>query len=301
MKKINFYIELIGKKHFFEEYFPVFRVFLSLITIKEIVTKWAYNQLLYTSTSFVSINENSVNNFLDSNFQLFRNNINIFFSIYLILAILLFFGIGRNFTVLLLYLFVEVKQKMCYLTLNGGDTLIKFLFLYLIFAKSYKYFVLKKQESNGYTGILLSNLAGISICLHLCLAYWVTVFHKVHSDVWFNGVAIYYIFSLERFQGTSLNALIAQNGYLVTFLTYFTILTEMFFPTLVWFKVTRIPSILAGIFLHIGIYIFMMIYDFQLIFLSTYGFFFSNEECIKAKEYVKTNLLNVKQKILAHA
>lgn len=30
--------------------------------------------------------------------------------------------------------------------------------------------------------------------------------------------------------------------------------------------------------LHLGIYTFMMIYDFQIVFILTQGFFFSNEE-----------------------
>jgi hypothetical protein len=298
IKKIRFYADYIGEVHLFEEYFPIFRVFLSLLTIKETISRWDYNELLYSSNSFISTNDSSTSNsFLELSFQLFRNNINVYFSVFLVLAIFLFFGIGKNVTVILLYLLLEAKQRMCYFTLNGGDTLIKFLFLYLIFANSYKYFALKRMESKRYTAILLSNLAGIAICFHLCLAYWVTAFHKVHSDVWFNGVAVYYIFSIERFQGTPFNRIIANNGYLVTFLTYSTVIIEMFLPILIWFKNTKVPSMLAGVLLHIGIYVFMMIYDFQLIFLSTYGFFLSNEECTKIKNYLKDFMFATNQKI----
>jgi hypothetical protein len=295
--KINFFINYIGKYNLFEQYFPIFRIFLSIITIKEIISRWSYNNLLYTSNSFVPTDDSSIEEFLSLNFQLFRDNINVFFSIFLILSILLFFGIGKNFTVLLLYLFIEIKQRMCYITLNGGDNLIKFLFLYLIFANSYKYLAIKTEKSDSYAKNLLSNLAGLSICLHLCLAYSVSAFHKVHADVWFNGVAVYYIFSLERFRGTFLNEIIAENGVLVTILTYMTILIELFFPILIWIKKIRVPVIIAGISLHLGIYVFMMIYDFQLIFMSTYGFFFSNEEWVKAKAYGCKLIFNIKQKL----
>ena len=34
---------------------------------------------------------------------------------------------------------------------------------------------------------------------------------------------------------------------------------------------------IGGILLHLGIAVFMMLYDFQLLFIAVYGFFISNE------------------------
>ncbi|HEY8915900.1 MAG TPA: hypothetical protein VIM87_05655, partial [Chitinophaga sp.] len=52
----------------------------------------------------------------------------------------------------------------------------------------------------------------------------------------------------------------------------------VYFPVLVWFKKTRLAVVCCGIALHLGIYVFMMIYGFEIIFIMTYGFFFKDEE-----------------------
>jgi hypothetical protein len=100
----------------------------------------------------------------------------------------------------------------------------------------------------------------------------------MHSDVWYNGVASYYTLNLERFRGTSVNSYIANNGYIVTISTYGVLLLELVFPFLIWFKKPRFFLIVGGILMHLFILIFMMIFDFELIFISIYGLFISKPE-----------------------
>ena len=59
-----------------------------------------------------------------------------------------------------------------------------------------------RNTKNKFVGlkIFFSNLAGFSICLHLCFIYFISAIHKIHADVWFNGVATYYTFNIERFK-----------------------------------------------------------------------------------------------------
>ncbi|MDO4229874.1 MAG: DCC1-like thiol-disulfide oxidoreductase family protein, partial [Capnocytophaga sp.] len=53
---------------------------------------------------------------------------------------------------------------------------------------------------------------------------------------------------------------------------------EIAFPFLVWFKQTKFWIFLGGVFLHIGIWIFMRIDNFSWVMLSTYFVFITNEE-----------------------
>jgi hypothetical protein len=208
-----------------------------------------------------------------------REHIEIFLTSYVFVVILYFFGIGKNFVALLVFLLYDLNQKMIALTLNGGDNLTKFILLYMIFANTYEYFSVKKASYTSRDTInFLSNIARWSICIHLCWAYFISAVHKIHADVWFNGIATYYILSLERYQGTTFNHDLARNGLFVTLTTYFTIIVELFFPVLIWNKTTRPYFIVAGILLHTGIFFFMMLYDFQLLFIATYGFFFTDSE-----------------------
>lgn len=274
IKKLLFFFE---SENIFSFYTAVFRVFICFHILKKIFLQWDFFEILYRGNSFF-IPDNSQFESLGINGDFFRQNFNIYLFIYLTLIILLLFGIGRNLTALGVFICLEIQQRLCYTILNGGDNLFKFLVLYMIFINSYEFFVLKKKiRANPSISNLISNLATYSICIHLCLVYFISAIHKIHADVWFNGVANYYILSSERFRGTSINSELAKNGIFVTLTTYFTIAVELFYPILIWIKKTRILMIISALILHIGIYIFMMIYDFQIVFIVVQGFFISNK------------------------
>jgi hypothetical protein len=115
------------------------------------------------------------------------------------------------------------------------------------------------------------------------LIYFKSGIAKANSDVWYNGIATYYIFSIERFQGTSLNTIIAKNSFFVTVSTYFTLFLELFYPVLVWFRRSRLILVIMAASLHLGIYVFMMLHDFELLFIVCQGLWFTNSEFSKLK------------------
>jgi hypothetical protein len=65
-------------------------------------------------------------------------------AIIVVLAIFFMFGIGKHFVALLLFLGVEIIQRLGPFVLNGGDNYLKFILLYLTLANSYDFFVLKR-------------------------------------------------------------------------------------------------------------------------------------------------------------
>lgn len=296
MKKIidNFSIE-----NKFSFYSAFFRIFICFHLLKKIFLSWEYKDLLYMSKSFFVHEESGVFDFFNISSFIIRENFQIFYLIYLVLIVLYFFGIGKNITALILFAFFEVLQNLCPSILNGGDNLLKFIMIYMIFIDSYNYFSIKpklfKNSELSKFNIFLSNLGGYSICIHLCLAYFISAIHKIHADIWFNGIATYYTMSLERFRGTSFNLSLAKNALFVTLSTYGTILIELFYPALVWFKKTKKTMIILAVILHMSIYVFMMIYDFQLVFIFVQGFFISNTDWVRF--YDKRNLLDTANKL----
>ena len=184
-------------------------------------------------------------------------------------------------------------QKMNSSFVNGGDALAKLILIYLIFADSYQYLVLFKQESRDNDKRkfqnLLSNLAALSIMLQLCIAYFSSGVAKIMEPVWWNGEATYYALSMERYIGTPFNKYIVQQRWLDYVTNYGTLLFELLFPILVWVKKMRTPLLLAGIFFHLCIYIFLMIYGFEIVFVLTYGLFLPNKKLLgfaqKCKAY----------------
>jgi hypothetical protein len=212
--------------------------------------------------------------------SLVRDHIYTFFGVYILFLVLLLFGVGKNFTALVVFLMYDITQKLCPQILNGGDNFLRFILLYLVFGDSFRYFSISRYESTRFYKLrcLASNLAGISICMHLCLIYFISAIHKIHADVWFNGIATYYTFNLERFNGTPFNSSLAGNAVFVVFTTYGTLLLELLYPILIWNNALKKYLVPSAVLLHAGIGIFMMLYDFQLIFIAVQGFFFTNQQ-----------------------
>lgn len=268
----------------FAIYSSLFRIFIGIYLLKDVYLMWDFNELFFEASSFLEPTNSFLLDFFNIDTAIVRNNFTTFYSCYIIIILLYILGIGKNYTALVLLFFLEVVQNLTWITLNGGDNIIKIVMIYMIFIDSFRYFTISKgyknETTNSYTNFL-SNLAGYSICIHLCLIYFISAVHKINADVWFNGVATYYILAGERFIGTPWNIPLVKNGYFVTLSTYGTILIELLYPFLIWFRNTRKIFIISAIMLHTGIAIFMMLYDFQLVFILLQGFFLSNKFWVK--------------------
>ena len=281
-------------------YSALFRVFIALFLIKDVIITNGLKNLLYKGGEFYIPTKSFLLEILPINTDFVRNNFDYFNILYLIIIILYLFGVGKKFTAFILYIIFDIMQQLNSVTLNGGDNLLKFILLYMVFINSYDYFSISKlkYKNSDYEKFdnFISNLAVLSIKLHLCLVYFLSGAHKINADVWFNGVATYYTLSLERFRGTSFNLYIAKNAFIVLISTYMTILIEISYPFLIWFKETRKILVTLAIMLHISISILMMLLDFQVVFILVQGFFFSNKEILlkinKNKFFLKKIIKN---------
>lgn len=270
MKTIFRALDSVNKRRIF---WAAFRVYLSFHLINQITGYFFLRDVLFTERSFIPLLTQGYTKFL-------QENIGFFLPVYAALVLAMAFGIGRRFTVIAVFLATKTLQSMNGYILNGGHNFMGFLLLYLCFANSFDYFVLHKSQKRNEIAANLSNyftnLATCSVIIHLCLIYFISGLAKAHSEVWYNGNAMYYIWNIERFQGLRLNSILAQNGALVTFVTYSVMLWELYFPALVWLPKVRVPFLLLGVGMHVGIWLSMMIYDFEVLFVITYGVFFQD-------------------------
>lgn len=261
-------------------YLAFFRVYIAFHLMKKLLFQWSSLDTLFGVDSFAVSGDTLLQQWVG--LDLLYANYKLIIFVYMVLIAFFAFGIGKRWTALLLFVMVEVVQRMNGYVLNGGDNLLKFLLLYMVFADSFRYFSLSQLNFKSDTWQKITNLTtnvGVfCIMLHLALVYLVSGLHKTHADVWFNGTATYYTFSLERFMGTQYNTWFVSNGYFVTLGTYFALLWELSFAFVIWYKKIRPYFLLCGVMLHLGIYVFMMIHDFQIIFIMAYGFFFTDAQ-----------------------
>lgn len=285
----NLFINLKRSNHS-SFYLSFFRVIICLLLIKQVFQIFPLLSLAYTENNLLAGGSTSIIEFINLDSQILRDHIHGYMYVYLFCIILYLFGIGKNFTAFIVFLMTDILQKLNPYLLNGGDNILKFLLLYMVFANSFTYFSLSKTKGNNRYSNMLSNLSVLSICLHVCLIYFLSALHKTNATVWFHGVATYYTFQLERFSGTDFNSVLAKNNLFVVISTYFTLLLELYYPALVWFKKTRTVVILGMISIHVGIAIFMMLYDFQFIFILVQGFFYRDNFWLPKYAAVKSKI-----------
>ncbi len=275
----TYYLQQLKKDSYKSCYLAFLRISICLWLLAQVFINWPYFDMIYGNSGFIEFKINFLNR-LPGGFEFVRAHYMKFIAAYIVVLILNILGIGRWATALLLYLMVYTLQKMNTVFINGGDVMARVALFYLVFANSYQYFVLFPQkpvsEERKKLQNLLSNLAALSIMLQLCLAYFSTGIAKAFDPMWQRGEATYYALQLERFTGTPLNQYIVQHKWLNYFSNYATIIIELGFPILVWVKKLRPYCLIAGAILHLCIYIFLMIYGFQIAFLLIYGLFLPN-------------------------
>jgi hypothetical protein len=251
-------------------YLSIFRIFLALHLFFKYLTAFIFQKEFYDGNSF-SVRENNI---------LLIENINFLFILILSFALLLIFGIWKNLTVVTLLILVYLFQGLNNYLLNGGDNFIKFVLFYMCFANSFIYFSLSKTAITPYNSII-SKYAVLCIKIHLCIIYFSSAIGKITSKLWINGLATYYIFNIERFKLFNLPHWLILNSYFITFTTYINIVWELSFSYLAWFKKTKTLVIITALLFHLFVFNYMMLYEFQLLFIMVLGFFYTDRELIK--------------------
>lgn len=193
--------------------------------------------------------------------------------LHIVAALLLAAGLGGRLTAAAVLLTMDALQSLNMFVLNGGDSLSRYLLFYVLVGESYVRFSLRprKRPAAGSWGEALTAAATSSIGLHLSLIYAVSGLAKVaSSEMWQNGTALYYILHQERFMATEVGATLMKLPWVTTIATYGVLAFEIYFPCLIWTPRAKMAATAVGVLLHLSIAGFMMIYDFQLIFLYAY-------------------------------
>lgn len=248
-----------------------FRVAIALLLFIDLAGNLLYVQHIYKIPGFTYA--------LDSTlpFSAFlRDHISLFLSCYLIILILFLFGIGRNITSALVFLFITLDFFLIYPAVFWGDYVLKITLLYFIFTDSFQHFTLfKSKESPG----IFHRLSVLAIMLNLCLVYLSNAYFKLHSPEWINGSALAYFFGFsEVLDLNNIHILFRNQEWLIRSATWSVLIYQITFPFLIWFKKLKWVMIAAGILIHAIMAVTLQLYKFELIMILLYGFFVTDEE-----------------------
>ena len=123
----------------------------------------------------------------------------------------------------------------------------------------------------------------------IALVYFDSIFQKLSSPMWRNGLGMWLPSSLPMITWNNTSILLNQE-WLMKFLGYFVSAFEAVFIFLFWFRRLRVPLMLIGVLFHIGILIIYPIPWFALTVIAVYllmlpeGFWLKLSKMCKSKQ-----------------
>jgi len=228
----------------------------------------------------------------------------ILYFIMIIFTLLLLIGKYTRFSAIIAFILLSSFHEKNTLILNSGDTLMRLMLFYIAISPSEKCLSLdsiKKRKNISFEEHKKWQQWYIwprrLIQIQLALVYLFAFLPKT-GTTWMNGTAIYYFLANSHFARFNLEFL-GNFIFLIQFMTYATLLIELLFPILVWFRATRKYMLIAGILLHSSILILSNITFFSLIMIIAHLAFIEPETIkrtlIQSKIKLKTiNLLEIK-------
>ncbi len=213
--------------------------------------------------------------------------VRIFFSTWLVSAFCLMVGLFTRIASIVVFVAICSLHNRNVLILHSGDTLMRVLSFFLIFAPAGAALsvdrliaLFKGRASPKHR--LYSPWAQRLIQIQLSVLYLSTFLWKVQGNAWLDGVATYYTSRLKEFERFPVFGLF-DHAWFIQLTTWGTLLVEFSMGVLVWFAELRYAVLISGVFLHLGIEYSMNIPLFEWITLSAYACFIDADVYRKAK------------------
>ncbi|MDQ8003769.1 MAG: HTTM domain-containing protein [Pedobacter sp.] len=221
----------------------------------------------------------------------------LFLLVMIVFGVLFLFGEFGWFSGIVLYIMFTILRMRNPFILDGSDNVIQVTFPFLIMADSYRYFATNYYKKIKIFNVIVSlvkpittivnPVATCAIIIQITFVYFFTALAKLQGSLWLNGTAVFYTMRVAEFRATDWNIPLTRNYFFVVLATYFTLLWELAFAFLIWFKKTKFWIIGLGFFFHVGIFIFMRIDNFSWIMIGSYALFIDDDEYRMIKEIIE--------------
>lgn len=205
-----------------------------------------------------------------------------------LLVLVLVFLVGwktRWVTPVLLLFWVGLSTNSTLLT-NGGDTLMRIVLLFAVFADLSSHFSVDawlRRRRGGVSGprprwlrsvpAWVSNWAHntvLILCVYqILLVYLVSSVLKLAGEEWLQGTAIYYALSIDQFRVLpGLSDLVWQFTPGVMVATWTALWVQLLFPVLILWRPTRYVAVVLITGMHLGIAVLLGLWPFSLTMIA---------------------------------
>lgn len=120
--------------------------------------------------------------------------------------------------------------------------------------------------------------------IQLATLFFFSGITKIRGEEWWNGDAIWVLFSTNEYYNPFLLDLLAHHYWLVNLATYLTLLIELAYPFLIWQRSTRPFLLAAAIFLHVQFALLMGLWYFSFVMIMGHLSFLRPEWLSRLKE-----------------
>lgn len=192
----------------------------------------------------------------------------LFHTVYLLAALVLFNRKWRIPACIVLVFTGNNLLSLCYPYLNMSQYLLLALTTYLLFMDE------KADQRRGTVRVIstgLSNTFYIICWAQVLAAYIFPFYYKVQGEMWLNGTALGSILSIPEFSRGFLLEIARPNHWFFMLLTWATLLYQLAFPVLIWWKKAKPYLLLAGVCFNLGIGLFMGLMDIAVVMIAAYS------------------------------
>lgn len=255
------YLIKIWDKIFFSKFDPIsislFRIFIGISLLMLFLMEISNWENYYSSNGILSLNDPDINKTTSDNLSIFHfteSIIPVRFYLFLgiISSITFTFGFLTRLSNLILFILVISTVFRNPLTSAGWDAVLRMLLFYSLFVPTNFYFSvdnLINKKKKAFPLIWPVRLMQINFAS----IYVLTALLKLLSDpAWRNGEAIYWVLVSNQWSIFPFKLLLySYDGLLSKILTYGTLIIELSFPILVWFRKTVLFILLITTIFHI--------------------------------------------------
>jgi hypothetical protein len=114
------------------------------------------------------------------------------------------------------------------------------------------------------------------IQIQLSIVYLRTAFWKGTGKRWSEGTAIYYALNVEQVRRTQFPKILMRKS-IMKFFAWTVVSLQYSLGTLIWVKEFRLPVVLAGMAMHLGLDFFLNLYLFSYIMIACLSSFIPAE------------------------
>ncbi len=158
--------------------------------------------------------------------------------------------------------------------LNGSDTVQLMLagcMVFMTIQPRAKQFILSDLQVMSFnTAVIVAQLTVVCI-------YFISGLDKLLTESWRTGEAFAMIAQREQRAGVWGSSII-DSALVCSMLAWATIIFELSFVVLVWFRKFRLPVLIAGVVFHLVIAFTLTLYDFSLVMIASYFIFTRDDD-----------------------